>query len=243
MVTATKTTMRRRGVRAARGGLAAAVLGLVLVSGAGPVDAHAKLTGSEPANGATVDQPPDAVTLTVDAKPATIEGDPLRVYGPDGQRLDDGRTSVSDDGHRVTVGLVRSTVRPAGHYEIAYRIVSADTHLIAGRLEFTAREAASPLATMTAAAGSGAGGLHSRLLHGWPDDARPLLAAAVAVTLVLSRLAWRLRPGRRARARRRKPREARRTSARTGGRPSYRPMPTGGANRSPGSRNGYARTR
>lgn len=261
MTTITKSARRGRAAASARAALAAGVLGLpvmalALSSGAAPAGAaaatatHAKLTGSEPATGSTVGRPPDAVTVTVDAKPATVEGDPLRVYGPDGRRIDDGRTSVGDHGRRITVGLRHDVVRPAGPYEIVYRIVSKDTHLIAGRLEFTARAAAAA-GTPTGEDAGGAAGVRARLLHGWPDDPRPLIAAAVAVTVVVGRLAWRRRPGAPPDSRRPVSREDQRRAARGSGRPSYRPggppphRPAANdwANRSPASWDSHARTR
>ena len=259
MTTAMKSARRGRAALAA-GVLGLPVLALVLLCRAGPVaaagtaaatPAHAKLTGSVPAAGATVDRAPDAVTLTVDAKPATTEGDPLRVYGPDGHRVDDGRTSVGDHGRRIAVGLRQNVVRPAGPYEIVYRIVSRDTHLIAGRLEFTARTAVAPAAILAGKDAGRSAGVRSRLLHGWPEDARPLLAAAVAVTLVMGRLAWRRRPGARPDRRRPVSREDRRRSTAGSGRPTYRPgaplphrpVPTDRAHRSPDFWDSHARTR
>jgi methionine-rich copper-binding protein CopC len=204
---------RSRGVAL---GVAAFVLGLACV-GAGPVRppvasadpadsaatehvAHAKITGSEPGDGATVERAPDVVTLAVDAKPATVEGDPLQVYGPGGRRLDDGDISLADEGRRISVGLTPTLDRPAGRYEIVYRIVSADTHLIAGRLEFTAQTAVpatSALAQGPADVGpatpAGDGIDLGEPLHGWPSQAWPPLVAAVALLLAGARVMWRRR--------------------------------------------------
>jgi hypothetical protein len=84
------------------------------------------------------------------------------------------------------VGLAPTAERPAGRYEIVYRIVSADTHLIAGRLGFTAETAsASALGPDDEAAG--------QLLHGWPEEDYPALLAATGLGLVVVRLAWRRR--------------------------------------------------
>ena len=149
---------------------------------------HAEVTGSEPADGAVVDRAPATVTLTVDAKPATIEGDPLRVYRPDGRRVDDGRTTVSDQGRRISVGLDPTVERPAGRYEIVYRIVSADTHLIAARLSFSTRTAVPAVALARRAGGTGAGTGIGRLVHGWPAQAWPPAVAGGAFVLAALRL-------------------------------------------------------
>ena len=166
---------------------------LVVPAAAAPAGvAHAKVTGSSPADGALVDRAPDTVELSVDAKPATIEGDPLRVYGPGGRRLDDGRTVVRDGGRRISIGLDPTVDRPAGRYEIVYRIVSADTHLIAGRLSFETRAGVPAVALARNPDGSGATRV-GRLLHGWPMQPWPPLAAGGAFVLAALRLGWRRR--------------------------------------------------
>jgi methionine-rich copper-binding protein CopC len=99
------------------------------------VAAHARVVGSEPANGALLAHPPRSVALDLDAKPATLEGDPIAVWGPDGTRVDTGRPQVDLDGRRLTVGL-RDGALPAGGYLVVYRVVSGDSHLITGRLAF-----------------------------------------------------------------------------------------------------------
>jgi len=59
---------------------------VALVAGpAAPAGAHAKVAGSSPAAGEAVDQAPGEVSLVLTAKPATVEGDPLMVYGPAGR--------------------------------------------------------------------------------------------------------------------------------------------------------------
>jgi methionine-rich copper-binding protein CopC len=121
-------------------GLAVVVLGItgVLTGLVGPVPpaaAHTKLIGSEPAAGAVLATPPVAVTLHLGAKPATLEGDPLQVLAPDGSRVDSGRPQSSGDGTVVTMRL-RGGPLDAGGYHVLYRIVSGDSHLITGRLDF-----------------------------------------------------------------------------------------------------------
>jgi copper resistance protein C len=125
------------------GMLAAGALAVAAVAGpAPPAAAHARVTGSSPADGAVVAAPPAEVRLVLDAKPATVEGDPLQVYGPDGRRVDAGGTRVSADARTLTVALDATYGLPAGEYQLMYRVVSADTHIISGRLTFTAEQAA-----------------------------------------------------------------------------------------------------
>jgi methionine-rich copper-binding protein CopC len=110
-----------------------------------PAGAHAKVTGSSPADGATVDVAPEVVTLYLDAKPATIEGDPVQVYGPDGERVDAGDAHVGADGQELTVTMAAGVARPAGEYHLLWRVVSEDSHLIAGHYTFHARDDAPPV--------------------------------------------------------------------------------------------------
>lgn len=183
------------------------VLAVVLVLAA-PAGAHARLVGSTPEDGATVERAPAEVMIEVDAKPATTEGDPLQVYAPDGLRVDLGDPRVSAQERRLTVTLDHQRPLPAGVYEIAYRLVSADSHVIAGRLSFTARlpggtanaadqadqadqaDAIEPASLPDHEVGGGS----ANLVAGRPRDLRAPLAATGAVVLAgLTLLARRLR--------------------------------------------------
>ena len=129
--------------------LVAIVLMLPTVLSAGlsarPAGAHAKVTGSSPLDGTTVDVAPEVVTLYLDAKPATIEGDPLQVYGPDGERVDAADAHVGAGGRELTVSMAAGVPRPAGEYHLLWRVVSQDSHLIAGHYTFHASEDAPPV--------------------------------------------------------------------------------------------------
>jgi copper transport protein len=205
--------------------------GLVLVgltAPATPAGAHARVVGSSPEAGATVDRVPGEVVLDIDAKPATIEGDPLQVWAPDGRRVDADDPHVSEDGRRLAVSVDPGRDLPAGEYEIAYRLVSADSHVIAGRLSFTARLPVTAAGSDAAAAVGAGTDLH--LSTGGPDDHAPPLVAAGAtllalVSLVVRRL-WRRRQRRVAAA-------AAGSSART--RPRRQHVPPTRRDRPPGS--------
>jgi copper resistance protein C len=145
-------------------GLAVAAVGWAVPAGGasavgatGAVGAHARVTGTFPADGAVVEAPPARVTVFLAAKPATIEGDPVRVYGPTGARIDDGRFSVSVIDHgdtALSVGLPAEATRSAGDYHVAFRVISRDSHLIAGRFDFRSLR---PSAPSGAGAGAGSG--------------------------------------------------------------------------------------
>jgi methionine-rich copper-binding protein CopC len=201
---------------AARVAAAVAVVGAVLPATATPGGAHARVTGSLPTDGDVVATPPAEVSLFLDAKPATAEGDPLQVFAPDGRRVDTGQARVSPDGRTLTVAVDRDRTRPAGRYQLVYRVVSADTHVISGRITYSARQpaAAGGRARDGRPAGSGrlgwawapGGGWPSpgpadptapRLAPGGPDGLRLRVAAGAAAVVALLTLAVRiLRPGR-----------------------------------------------
>ncbi|CAM5739395.1 hypothetical protein STAFG_5432 [Streptomyces afghaniensis 772] len=104
-----------------------------LLAGAGPASAHAAVTGSDPAQGAVVDKAPARISLTFSEQVA-MSGDSLRVLDPEGKRVDAGEPSnVSGTTYAVRLhsGL------PDGTYTVAYQVVSADSHPVAGAYTFS----------------------------------------------------------------------------------------------------------
>jgi methionine-rich copper-binding protein CopC len=202
---------RGHGVGRAPAGLGGLVLALVvLVTPSGPADAHARLVGSSPEAGATVERAPDRVVIELDAKPATIEGDPLQVYAPDGRRVDARDPHVDEQGRRLAVTVDARQPRPSGAYHVAYRVVSADSHVITGRLSFTVG-LPSPAEAVTGVEGTGPAGITGlparsvpasddpgigshHLVAGGRLDPRPRLVAAGALALaalaLLVRVLW-----------------------------------------------------
>jgi len=206
--------------------VAAAVAGLV--APAGPAAAHARLVGASPATGSTVDRAPAEVAIELDAKPATIEGDPLQVYAPDGRRVDAGDPHISDAGRRLAVTVDPARPLPAGAYQLAYRVVSADSHVISGRLSFTVRlpSGAGDVAGPGVPAPDDDPGAGSHRLVAGAHDVRPPLVAAGALALAALALVVRVLWGlwaRRARRRRPVPRAARPPASRRPDR--HRPGP------------------
>ena len=94
---------------------------------AGPASAHASLVTTDPGQGARVAQAPSKVTLTFD-EPVSLGAGYARVLAAQGGRADAGSASVS--GAVVTIPL-RSGL-PDGGYLVTYRVVSADSHPVAG---------------------------------------------------------------------------------------------------------------
>lgn len=109
-----------------------AAIGLLL-AGAGPVSAHAALTGSDPRQGAVVDKAPTQVSLTFSEKVA-LSDDSLRVLDPKGKRIDRG-DPANVSGTTYTVKLHSGL--PDGTYTVAYQVVSEDSHPVAGAYTFS----------------------------------------------------------------------------------------------------------
>lgn len=104
-----------------------------LLAGAGPASAHAALTGSDPRQGAVVDKAPDHVSLTF-SESVSMDDDSLRVFDPQGRRVDDGSPSGTG-GTAYTVKLHAGL--PDGTYTVTYQVVSADSHPVAGAYTFS----------------------------------------------------------------------------------------------------------
>ncbi|MEU6258690.1 copper resistance protein CopC [Streptomyces sp. NPDC047043] len=127
-----------------------AVVG-ALLAGAAPASAHAALTGSDPAQGVVVDKAPTQVSLSFSEKVAT-SGDSVRVLDPKGKRVDNGKpTDVSGTTYAVQLksGLADGT------YTVAWQVVSADSHPVAGAFTFSI---GAPSKTTVAASGQEIGG-------------------------------------------------------------------------------------
>jgi copper transport protein len=115
---------------------AALLLGLGLATSP-PAGAHAVVVGTVPADKTRVEALPDRISIYMNAKPATIEGDPVSVFDPNGARIDNGDVRVEEDGQVLSVGVVHASEHPVmGDYEVVYRIISADSHIVAGTFGF-----------------------------------------------------------------------------------------------------------
>ncbi|MEU6915896.1 copper resistance CopC/CopD family protein [Streptomyces olindensis] len=119
-----------------------------LLAGAAPASAHAALTGSDPGQGAVVDQAPARITLTFSEQVA-LSDDSLRVLDPEGKRVDNGKPSeVSGTTYAVRLNSGLSD----GTYTVAYQVVSADSHPVAGAYTFSI---GAPSKTSVAVSGQG----------------------------------------------------------------------------------------
>lgn len=120
--------------------MAIIVVALCVLLPAAPAAAHNSLTGSDPADGARLDEPPAEVRLTFLSRldPKTTK---VTVTGPSNVPAAAGEPRF--DGSRVTVPLAAG---PAGRYTVAYQVASGDGHPVKGDVQFTLTTGVEPAA-------------------------------------------------------------------------------------------------
>jgi copper transport protein len=102
---------------------------------AGPASAHATLVGSDPTDGARLQAVPHSVTLVFNEAVSLADIGYLHVTDQDGNRVDSGDTyHPAGDSSRVAED-VRAGLGD-GSYTLSYRVISADSHPIAGSVAF-----------------------------------------------------------------------------------------------------------
>ncbi|SCG54925.1 Copper-binding protein CopC (methionine-rich) [Micromonospora halophytica] len=117
-----------------------AVLGLLLallcvpLLPAAPASAHAVLVATAPVRDAVLGSPPSEVVVTF-SEPVSPVPDRVQVLGPDGRRVHTGEPSVRGATMRISV---RVPERPLGTYLVSYRVISADSHPVAGSFTYSA---------------------------------------------------------------------------------------------------------
>lgn len=138
---------RRASVRpAALAALFAALLAALLALGA-PAQAHDTLLESDPADGATLETSPEAITLTFSAD--VLEVSPLvRITDVSGEQLAEITPSI--DGPVATATLEEPL--PAGTSTVQWRVVSSDGHPIEGTFEVAVEQDAAAEETTEAPA-------------------------------------------------------------------------------------------
>lgn len=114
--------------------LCAAVCGISLAA-AGNAEAHAALLSTDPAPNAILATAPRQVTLAF-GEAVGIADDSIRVLGPSGQRVDEGRPRHGEGGD-ATVRMALPAGLRHGTYTVAWHVVSADTHPVAGAFVFS----------------------------------------------------------------------------------------------------------
>ncbi len=117
-----------------RAGLAwclGALLLVLQVALAGSASAHAELTGSDPESGSRLEQAPAAVTLTF-TESVDLVDDGLRLVDSAGEQVDTPPASV--DGRTVRWPMPEGL--PDDAYIASWRVISSDSHPIAGAVAF-----------------------------------------------------------------------------------------------------------
>lgn len=107
--------------------------GLLLAAGpVAPAAAHASLVDSDPPNGEVLTTPPTEVTL-IFSEPVRLVPDRVLIVAPDGQRADAGEPRV--DGAQLFIPV--DDASQTGTYLVSYRVISADSHPVAGSITFS----------------------------------------------------------------------------------------------------------
>lgn len=128
---------------------AMAVLAVLFdVATARPAAAHAELATTTPDDGARLAEAPTEVRLAF-TESVSLDAGYARVLGADGERVDAGSASAS--GTEVSIPLRAGL--PEASYVVTYRVLSADSHPIAGAYAFVVGDGELVPATDVDAAG------------------------------------------------------------------------------------------
>jgi copper transport protein len=138
------------GVAAALAALAPAALAASAASPKPAFFAHAALASTQPADGTVVASAPKQVSASFD-EPVGITASSLVVYSPDGQRADDGQTTLVSR-YEIAVGLLPGL--GDGTYTAVWHVISDDSHPVTGAFTFSV---GAPSATHVGALASSSG--------------------------------------------------------------------------------------
>ncbi len=177
----------------------AAVAALV-AAGAAPAAAHASLVGSDPRDGAVLQQAPSSVTLRFD-EPVDVVPGAVRLRLPSGDSVAL-EAEVDAGGRAVTAGLPAALAeRLRGTVALRWRVVSDDGHPLAGVLVFSVGAASGSVSAADLLPDGGAVPVVQAVVHG-VGYAALLLAGGLTLFLVWTTRATRLPAPLRARLRR-----------------------------------------
>lgn len=147
----------------------------LLLLGAGPVSAHTALTGSDPAEGASLSVAPTSITLKFNEN---VGNSPqVAVTSPDGTALK--VTDVSAVDQQVTAKVEQIGQR--GTFALSFRVVSADGHPVTDTIRY---DVTTGTAVKQVAVKDDPTFLHRHRGHLFWG----ILAAALAIALLLSPL-------------------------------------------------------
>jgi methionine-rich copper-binding protein CopC len=132
-------------------GIAASILMISAfsVAGASSALAHSGLVSTTPANDAVLNEAPSSISFTFDEE-LLADADSISLNAADGTNV----VSAKVEPTGKTVELPWPSDLPAGDYQAAYRVVSADGHPVTGAISFTyaPADAAASAAPASAAA-------------------------------------------------------------------------------------------
>lgn len=190
---------------------AVALSAFLVLIGTTPASAHAALTSSDPADGATVAADLERVNLTFSEAPLAGLEAGLRVEVRDDDGTDESSGAVTVEGTTMSKAVSLSP----GPHTVVWRYVSPDGHPIEGQLAFTVEPAASqsvpapttsptaattasadPTAAAAAAASSTGDGTHA---HGHGGQALLFGVVGFLAVLVIGAVVLRIRRGAEAR--------------------------------------------
>lgn len=129
-----------------RAALTGLVVALLTVAAGGPAAAHAQLLSTDPVDGTVLASAPAEVTLTFN-EPVRLVEDAVRVLDPAGAEVEVTTRAVDTE---VVAEL--SAEIPDGTYVVSWRVVSADSHPIAGAFTFSVGAPSDTAADAAAAA-------------------------------------------------------------------------------------------
>ena len=130
---------RRRALRLVAAAVLCALAALLLP--ASPAAAHASLLSTDPAEGSVLEQTPDDATFTF-TEAVSLPPDGIQVFDAEGDPVE---ATATSQGAEVEVDLPDELAD--GTYVVAWRVVSADGHAIAGALSFSVGEPSLDVAT------------------------------------------------------------------------------------------------
>jgi copper transport protein len=107
---------------------------VAVLAGASPASAHAYILTAAPAAGATVSGPPATVRIQFDEPVALPDGPAITVTDAAGKRVDEHDAAVDPDD--ATAVLVHIAPLARGSYDVHWRVISADTHVVHGTYAF-----------------------------------------------------------------------------------------------------------
>ena len=126
---------------------ALAAASLVQVAVAAPASAHATVVSSSPADGARLALSPADVSITFDEPVSLGSTTYLRVVNSSGRRVDSSVASHPRGQGRVVAVTLRPDL-PPDVYVASWRVISADSHPVAGTIRFAVGDAVlTPLTT------------------------------------------------------------------------------------------------